>query len=393
MFPHLDPDRLDDVAVDDLTRTRTWREVVDRAARFGRFLRHDLGLAAGEHAAVVMGNRVEYLDVLLGSLVSGVWVAAVNWHLTAPRSPSSSRTPAPASWWSTPSTRRSPGRPSRMTGAATPVVVAGAELEGVLAAASDEPFGPDDPAGGTMFYTSGTTGRPKGVKRAGATTLNARLLGMAAAGRNLGLDGGGPHLVTGPLYHAAPVGFALMDLVAGAPMVIMPRWDQELALDLIDDRSVRNTHLVPTMFVRLLRVDEDRRAAFDGSSLHTVLHGAAPIAPSVKHRMIQWWGPVLVEYWGASEGGVVTLVASQEWLDHPGTVGRATPTPRGVRGGRRGRAPARRRDRHAALPQHRDRPGLRVPQRPGQDGGGLRRPRHLHHRRRRVGSRPTASST
>ena len=326
MFSHLDPARLDQVAIDDLTHQRTWAELADRAARLGRFLRHDLGLAAGEHAAVVMGNRVEYLDVLLGALVSGVWVAAVNWHLTAPEiafilEDSGARVVI-VDPEHEPVVREAVAR----TGASTPVVVAGPELEALLASAPSEPFGSDDPAGGTMFYTSGTTGRPKGVKRAGSKTLGARIIASGAAGRGLGLDGGGAHLVTGPLYHAAPIGFAVMDLFNGAPMVVMPRWDAAAALDLIDARAVRNTHLVPTMFVRLLRLDDERRAAFQGTSLHTVLHGAAPIAPAVKHQMIAWWGPVLVEYWGASEGGVVTLVGSEEWLDHPGTVGRATPT-------------------------------------------------------------------
>jgi long-chain acyl-CoA synthetase len=176
-----------------------------------------------------------------------------------------------------------------------------------------------------MFYTSGTTGRPKGVKRRAQPTLGDALTGIGASGRALGLDGRGPHLVTGPLYHAAPLGFAVMDQHNGAEMVIMPRFDEGQVLDLIDERSIRNTHLVPTMFVRLLRLDAERRARFRGTSLHTVLHGAAPIAPATKQAMIEWWGPVLTEYWGASEGGVVTLVSSEEWLTRPGTVGRAIP--------------------------------------------------------------------
>jgi long-chain acyl-CoA synthetase len=109
-------------------------------------------------------------------------------------------------------------------------------------------------------------------------------------------------------------------------LIIMPSWDARQTLELIDGRGVHNSHLVPTMFVRLLRLDEHERARFDLSSLHTVLHGAAPVAPQVKQQMIEWWGDVIVEYWGASEGGVVTLVGAREWLEHPGTVGKAVPT-------------------------------------------------------------------
>ena len=177
-----------------------------------------------------------------------------------------------------------------------------------------------------MLYTSGTTGRPKGVKRATSSTIATQVRVTRATGPIIGLDGRGPHLVTGPLYHAAPLGYAFIDLQIGAPLVIMPRWDERQALALIDERRVHNSHLVPTMFVRLLRLPEEDRAGFDGSSLRTVLHGAAPVSVPVKTRMIEWWGPVLLEYWGASEGGVVTVVGSQDWLAHPGTVGRAVPS-------------------------------------------------------------------
>jgi long-chain acyl-CoA synthetase len=138
------------------------------------------------------------------------------------------------------------------------------------------------------------------------------------------MDGGGPHLVTGPLYHAAPIGFGTIDLANGAALLLMGKWDPADTLRLIDERGVRNTHMVPTMFVRCLRLPDDVRAEFDGSTLGTVIHGAAPVAPSVKQRMIEWWGPVLLEYWGSTEGGVFTLVDSEAWLTKPGTVGKAT---------------------------------------------------------------------
>ena len=108
-------------------------------------------------------------------------------------------------------------------------------------------------------------------------------------------------------------------------MVVMPRWQEGACLDLLREREIAHTHLVPTMFVRLLRLPESERTAFSAPRLDLVLHGAAPVSVGVKRRMIEWWGPILVEYWGGTEGGVNTLVGSQEWLEHPGTVGRALP--------------------------------------------------------------------
>ena len=151
-------------------------------------------------------------------------------------------------------------------------MVAGPELDALAAHPVDEPFPLDGPGGGTMLYTSGTTGRPKGVKRRRQPSLQETLALGGAAGMLLGLDGKGPHLVTGPLYHAAPLGFAAIDLANGSELVVMPRWDESQCLRLIQERAVRNSHVVPTMCVRLLRVPEEERAAFDPSSLQ---HGAA----------------------------------------------------------------------------------------------------------------------
>ena len=312
----------DAAALDDLTRRRTRGELVDRATRAGRLLR-DAGVAPGGTVALLLGNRVELVEMATAAVLAGARFTAVNWHLTADEvryvvgdagarllvtEPAYAAVAAEA-----------------VAGLGVEVVEAGPQLDGLLAGASDEPFPLDGPAGRSMLYTSGTTGRPKGVVRTGPATVADQLAALSAVGRGVGLDGGGPHLVTGPLYHAAPLGFALGDLHAGAEIVLMPRFDAAATLRLIDERAVRASHLVPTMFVRLLRLDEAVRASFDGASLHTVLHGAAPVSPRVKAQMIEWWGPVLVEYWGTSEAGVFTLVGSQDWLDRPGTVGRAVP--------------------------------------------------------------------
>lgn len=314
--------RPDEVAVDDLERRRSWAELVDRFTRIGHLFRDELGLGPGDHVAMSLGNRVEFIELVLGALHGGVWLTPIGAHLTPPEIEHVLADSGASTVFV------EPGRDTAVLEAAGDrrIVHVGAPLDRLLQDVSDEPFEPSAPPGANMFYTSGTTGRPKGVKRSRRGRIAAQLESLAQAGRVLGLDGRGAHLVTGPLSHAAPLGFAVMDLVQGGPLVLMPKWDAARALQLIMERDIRDTHLVPTMCVRLLHLDDDVRAAFDPSSLRTVLHGAAPIAPSVKQAMIEWWGPVLVEYWGASEGGVVTLASSEEWLKRPGTVGRPLPT-------------------------------------------------------------------
>ncbi len=314
-------------AVDDLTRRITVAELVDRATRAGHLYADEFGIGVGGHVALLLGNRVELCELGLGSTLSGTWFTAVNWHLTA-EEVAYILEDSSAGLLVTDAEHEATAREAAAHAkhGPVPVLLAGPELDAAMARASDEPFDTDGPAGGAMLYTSGTTGRPKGVRRARAGTVGAQLITTSVGGKLLGLDGRGPHLVTGPLYHAAPLGFASTDLHNGALLVVMPRWDPAETLRLIEAYDVANTHMVPTMFIRCLRLPDDVRAGFDPSSLQTVLHGAAPIAPSVKQRMIDWWGGVLVEYWGSTEGGVFTLVDSETWQKRPGTVGRAVPT-------------------------------------------------------------------
>jgi long-chain acyl-CoA synthetase len=307
------------LALDDLARTRSWSELDDRVARW-RGLFGELGLHPGDHLAMVMGNRVEFVELVLAALTAGVWLTPVNWHAKQDEIAYVLDDSGASVVFADPEFAAS----VRAAAGKRPVIEVGRALDDRLA--RGRPRAPDwrTAPGGNMFYTSGTTGRPKGVRRGRQPDVAGQIASLRRAGTVLGLDGAGPHLVTGPLYHAAPLGFAVMDLLNGAPMIVMPGFDAATTLELIQHRGVRNTHLVPTMFVRLLRLPADVRANFVARpTLRTVLHGAAPIAPSVKREMIEWWGPVLVEYWGASEGGVVTLASSNEWLERPGTVGRA----------------------------------------------------------------------
>ncbi len=175
---------------------------------------------------------------------------------------------------------------------------------------------------GSMIYTSGTTGRPKGVRRkpsppelqAAAAQEVARYWGIAA-------DPATVVLMNGPMYHSAPAAYGMGSARLGINMVLQPRFDAEDMLRLIDRHKVSHMHIVPTMFVRLLRLPDEVKRRYDLSSLRWITHGAAPCAPAVKRQMIDWWGPVITEYYGATETGIVVWHDSQEALRKPGTVG------------------------------------------------------------------------
>ena len=180
----------------------------------------------------------------------------------------------------------------------------------------------DDPKlGSQMPYTSGTTGRPKGVYRPPSGMIHQP--GLAAAMQSFGYDAATDvHLCTGPLHHAAPLVFSLaMPLAQGVPVVLMDGWDAEHALRLISSYRITHSHMVPVMFRRMMEVAEEDRARYDTSSLRVVVHGAAPCPRSVKQSMIDWFGPIFYEYYAATEGWGC-YANSEEWLARPGTVGR-----------------------------------------------------------------------
>lgn len=310
----------DEIAVSDALRASTWSALWDRATRIAHFMIDDLGLKPGDHIASLQGNNIEFYELVFASMFGGVWLVPVNTHLT----------PDEVAYILADAGVRAVFADAdhlalAHASTAATVIDVGGELEDRAMTANDAPFDLDGPTGGRMHYTSGTTGRPKGVKRALPPTIRGYLDLLGRLGHAVRLDGRGPHLMTGPHYHAAVSGYALFDMVNGASVVMMPKFDAAAVLQHIELRKIAHVHLVPTMFVRLLRLPEETRRAFDPSSLSLVLHGAAPISPTTKRAMIDWWGPRLVEYWGTSEGGTFTLIDSAEWLARPGSVGRALP--------------------------------------------------------------------
>ena len=181
---------------------------------------------------------------------------------------------------------------------------------------------PPKPAPSAVIYTSGTTGRPKGVRRNAPTAENMVGFGKIVA-RVCCPTPDARTIVSGPMYHAAPNAWGLTFAQVGAEIWLSPRFDAEGLLRAIDEYRLTHLFLVPTMFVRLLKLPEEARRKYDVSSLKFVSHASAPCPPDVKRRMIEWWGPVITEYYGSTETGSVTFCTSADWLAHPGTVGRA----------------------------------------------------------------------
>ena len=182
-------------------------------------------------------------------------------------------------------------------------------------------------AGQFMQYTSGTTGRPKAVQRSTPSfdpDQMAAMLSPNLARYDITPGGDHVHLVTSPMYHMAPLSFGYFSLHFGHPVLLMDHFEPEEALRLIERHRVTTTHMVPTQFHRLLRLPDETRRRYDVASLRHVMHAAAPCPVELKRKMLDWWGPVIYEYYGASEGGG-TLVRAAEWLEKPGTVGRPWP--------------------------------------------------------------------
>jgi long-chain acyl-CoA synthetase len=311
--------RPDHPAVVAPSGSRTFGELNGNANRLVRALRRH-GFAPGDSVAILCSNRAEFVETWAACTRAGFRLTTVNWHLT-PDEAAYIVDDCGARAFVADATHVE-ALPKAL-GTELRIAVGGALEDHVRweeLLEGEDPADIDDPTLGTaMLYTSGTTGYPKGVRK--PPDPDGLVLGVAI----YGLVDDDVHLCTGPLYHAAPFTISMVvPLTAGIPVVLMERWDAVETLALIEERGITHSHLVPTMFHRLLSLPDDVKARFDVSSLKGVLHGAAPCPIDVKQRMIEWWGPVLVEYYAATEGAG-TVVDSTTWLRKPGTVGLADP--------------------------------------------------------------------
>ncbi|GAA1889157.1 acyl-CoA synthetase [Streptantibioticus ferralitis] len=288
------------------------------------------GLGPGDAFAVVLPNGVEFFTAYLAAAQAGFYLVPVNHHLVGPE----------IAWIVSDSgakaliahERYAPQAQAAADEAALPAdhrfaVGSAPGFRPYTALFDGQPTNPpqDRTSGVVMNYTSGTTGKPRGIRR----PLSGKPPEETHLGGFLGFFGikpfdGNVHLVCSPLYHTAVLQFAAAALHIGHPVVLMDKWMPEEMLRLIDEYACTHTHMVPTQFHRLLALPGEVRQRYDVSSMRHAIHGAAPCPEHIKRAMLEWWGPCVEEYYAASEGGG-TFAPAADWLKKPGTVGRAWP--------------------------------------------------------------------
>jgi long-chain acyl-CoA synthetase len=303
---------------------RTYGELNAQANRLVRHLRAR-GLSAGDSVALLCSNRPEFADVLAAGVRAGLRVTPINWHFGPEEigyviDNCEARAFVADARFARAAAEAVPHAPK-----ATERLAIGGPIDGFqpyeAALSAQDGSDIDDPSlGGTMLYTSGTTGRPKGVYRAQQPRPSGLALAIPRTARFR--PGEDFALCTGPLYHAAPLALNLnAPLNAGVGVALMDGWDAEETLRLVEQHRVTHTHLVATMFHRLLALPEEVRRRYDVSTLRYIIHGAAPTPVHVKKAIMDWLGPIVYEYYAATEGGG-TYCTPEEWLRKPGTVGK-----------------------------------------------------------------------
>lgn len=324
-------------------RTLSPAELQQRVARVAGGWRA-LGIGENDSVALLLRNDFAYVEASMAAATIGAYATPINWHFTSEeagyilRDCGARVLVVHADLWPT----LEPIVPPDMRIFIVPTPPEIRAAYGISAAVGTPPAGtqiwddwvaaqspldvPPVPPRSSMIYTSGTTGRPKGVRRAPPTaevmdkirTYYAWVFGLKA-GENI------VALMNGPFYHSSPNSYVLICARLGATTVLQARFDPEEMLALIERHRITHMHIVPAMFVRLLRLPEEVKQRYDISSLRFVIHGAAPCPPEVKRAMIAWWGPVIYEYYGSTETGITCVHSAEEAARKPGTVGRVLP--------------------------------------------------------------------
>ena len=313
--------------------TVTYQQLDENSNRLSQFL-YDSGLRRGDHISIFMDNNLKYFEIAWAALRSGLYLTTINRYLTAPEvsyivQDSMSKCLVTTSVLS--EVAENLITESEFADCTLRLMCEGTiagwdSYEDTLNSASPKPL-TDQWLGSTMLYSSGTTGKPKGILRPlppiRITDFDDDIPILGAYG--FGLDT--VYLSPAPLYHAAPFAFTNQVHRLGGTNVVMPRFDALEALRCIEEFSITHSQWVPTMFVRMLKLTDAERFRYDLASHKVAIHAAAPCPVDVKRRMIEWWGPIIEEYYAGTEGNGITRIGSQEWLEHPGTVGKSAAGP------------------------------------------------------------------
>ncbi|WP_428120753.1 acyl-CoA synthetase [Candidatus Poriferisodalis sp.] len=320
------PDRAAVIMARDGT-IRTFRELEDRSAQFAQLM-WAAGLRPGDHVAVFADNNIGYFDAFWGTVRSGLYFTTVNRYLTAEEAAYIVNDCGARVLVASPAVAEAATEMLPLIGDCDIRLMFDARAAGfdsfehAIAAYPTEPLA-EQPRGSTMLYSSGTTGRPKGIKRPldGTSITEPDLIGAGLVGGIFGIGAGSVYLSPAPLYHSAPLSFTTGTQSMGGTAVIMDRFDPADALAYIERYHVTHSQWVPTMFSRMLKQPAEVRQRHDLSSHQVAVHAAAPCPVEVKRQMIDWWGPILHEYYAGTELNGFCYVNSADWLDHPGTVG------------------------------------------------------------------------
>ena len=306
----------------------TYKELDDRSNQLAQ-LWWDAGLRTGDHIAIFAENHPGYFDVFWAAIRSGLYFTTINRYLTAEEAAyivddCGARCVVASHALADVAVDIPPHAPNCDLWLMWGGTVDGyRSYEDATAAYPAEPLA-EQTRGAAMLYSSGTTGRPKGIKRPldGSTVHDADLLSSALVGGLFGMTAEGVYLSPAPLYHSAPLGFSTSTQALGGTAVVMERFDPIDALRWIERFRVTHSQWVPTMFSRMLKQPVDQRTQFDLSSHRVAIHAAAPCPVEVKQAMIEWWGPILHEYYAGTEFNGFCYIDSEDWLAHPGSVGK-----------------------------------------------------------------------
>lgn len=307
----------------------TFAEVDERSKRLAQLF-HAEGLRPGDHVAILMENHIRYIEVFWAAFRSGLYLTAVNRHLTAGEAgyiidDCDAQVLVMSAYKGDLATEIIPMTPKvRRRLMVDGTVPAFDAYEPAIAEFPAEALD-EEPLGRTMLYSSGSTGRPKGVWRplTGRTVQEGKPSLIPVYEELYGMGPDTVYLSPAPIYHSAPLLFSTDAMALGATVVMMEKFDAEESLALIEKYQVTHAQFVATMFGRMLKLPDEVRTKYDLSSLRSVIHGAAPCPVPVKQAMIDWLGPILYEYYAGTEDTGATVIDSHEWLQHRGSVGKA----------------------------------------------------------------------